>query len=46
MFKKVLAGAGILIGMYVVLTNYTGFSTDIKAGSDGASSVAKTLQGR
>lgn len=44
--KKVLVGSGILIGLYLVLINYTGFSSDVNSVSTGSVGVVKSLQGR
>jgi hypothetical protein len=38
-------GAGLIAG-YLVLTHYTGFAKDVSAGSSGAVSITKALQGR
>lgn len=46
MVKKVLFYSAALIGGYLVLVNYTGFSKDVTASSQGATSVIKGFQGR
>lgn len=44
--KELLTVAGGLIGAFLVLTHYTGFSRDVSAVSSGSVSIFKTLQGR
>lgn len=46
MLKKALAGAGILIGIFLVVDHYTGSGTVISRSASGASNVVKSLQGR
>ena len=36
----------ILILAYLLLTHFTGFSADVKAGLGGVAQLTKTLQGR
>lgn len=44
--KEFLGFAGALIGAFLVLTHYTGFSRDVSAVSSGSVNIFKTLQGR
>lgn len=44
--RKVLVGAGVLIGLYLALVNFTGFSSDVNSVSTGSVGVVKSLQGR
>lgn len=46
MLRKALATGGGLIGLYLVLEYWVGFSNDMKSGAAAASSVVKTLQAR
>jgi hypothetical protein len=36
----------MLIGMYLALVHFTGFSSDVNAVSNGSTGVIKSLQGR
>lgn len=45
MRKALLYGAG-LIGMYLVLVNFTGFVRDTGAASTGSIGIIKAFQGR
>lgn len=44
--KQFIAGAFVLIGVYLLLAHSGGLSTAINAGAQGSSTVFKTLQGR
>ena len=44
--KEFLVLAGTLVGAYLVLIHYTGFSRDVSAVSSGSVNILKTLQGR
>jgi len=44
--QKIAAGIGLLIGLYLVLENYKGFSSDVGASTTGAATVIQKLQGR
>jgi hypothetical protein len=44
--KRVLFWGAVLIGGYIAVKNYKGFTADLNAGTKGASNIAKTLQGR
>lgn len=44
--KKVLFWAAVLIGGYLVLENYKGFSSDLSTAGTGSVNVIKALQGR
>ena len=46
MVKKVLFYGAGLIALYLVVVNYTGFSKDVTAGSQGGTSIIKAFQGR
>lgn len=46
LMKKTLTTVGALIGTYLVLEHWYGFSEDVKALSKGSSTVFKTLQAR
>jgi hypothetical protein len=46
MARKFLLGSGILIGVYLIVANATGFGRAVGAASGAANSYAKTLQGR
>lgn len=46
MGKKFLIGSGLLIGLFIVVANATGFGRAVGAASGAANSYAKTLQGR
>jgi hypothetical protein len=46
MMKKTLTTVGALIGAYLVLEHWYGFSEDVKAVGKGSSTVIKTLQAR
>jgi hypothetical protein len=46
MLRKTLATTGGLIGLYLVLEYWVGFSNDVKSGAAAASTVVKTLQAR
>lgn len=43
---KVLAGMGVLIGMYLVLTNPTGTQAAENSLASGGIGITKALQGR
>lgn len=43
---KIVSGAGILIGVYLIVTNPTGASSVTNSISGGANSFVKSLQGR
>lgn len=44
--KRILVGSGVLIGLYLVLVNYTGFSKDVNSVGTASTSVVGALQGR
>ena len=44
--RKALGWGAGLIALYLVVANATGFGTDVTQSANGASTVAKTLQGR
>jgi hypothetical protein len=44
--RKVLWWGTGLIGLYLVLVNYTGFSKDEAAAASGSTSLIKAFQGR
>jgi hypothetical protein len=44
--KKFLIGSGILIGLYLVVANATGFGTSVQAVGTAYAQGVKTLQGR
>lgn len=43
---KIVAGAGVLIGMYLVLTNPKGTSAAENSLASGSVNITKALQGR
>jgi len=43
--KGLLWGAG-LIALYLILVNFTGFTSDVNASASGGSSIIKAFQGR
>lgn len=45
MKKALLYGAG-LIALYLVVENYTGFSSDVGATANGSTNLVKAFQGR
>jgi hypothetical protein len=46
MVKKILYYSAAMIILYLVLVNYTGFSSDVTASSQGGTSLIKAFQGR
>jgi len=46
MGKKFLLGTGVLIGLYLVVANATGFGRAVAAAGSAYSGGVKTLQGR
>lgn len=44
--KKVIVISGVLIGVYIVVANATGFGKAFGAAAEGVTKYAKTLQGR
>jgi hypothetical protein len=44
--KRVLFWGAVLIGGYIAVKNAKGFVADLNASTQGASNIAKTLQGR
>lgn len=46
MGRKIVTGAILLIGGYLVLTNFTGFVKDTGAASSGGVGLVKAFQGR
>lgn len=44
--RKVLVGSGVLIGLYLALVHFTGFSSDVNSVSTGSVGVVQALQGR
>ena len=46
MFKKIAFYGVGLIALYLIVVNATGFSSDVKASTSGASSVIDAFQGR
>lgn len=46
MGKKLLLGTGILVGLYLVVANATGFGKAVAASGQAYAGAVKTLQGR
>lgn len=46
MGRQALKGAGLLIGLYLLVAYATGSGRVISAGTTGASNLVKSLQGR
>lgn len=46
MGKKILLGTGVLIGVYLVVANATGFGKAVSAAGGAYNGAVKTLQGR
>lgn len=46
MARKVLIYGAGLIGAYLILTHYTGFSRDVSAAGGGSVNLIKAFQGR
>lgn len=46
MGKKTLTYTGGLIGLYLIVRNYTGSGRVLSSGAAGGVSIIKTLQGR
>lgn len=46
MIRQLAKYGAVLIGLYVVVANASGFGQVISAGANGVSGVSKTLQGR
>lgn len=46
MGKKILFYSAGLIGLYLVVVNFNGFSSDVNATATGGSSLVKSFQGR
>jgi hypothetical protein len=46
MGKKILFYSAGLIGLYLVVVNFTGFSSDVNATATGGSSLVRAFQGR
>lgn len=44
--RRILVGSGILIGGYLALVHFSGFSSDVNALSSGAGGFVAKLQGR
>jgi len=45
-FGKALLYGAVLIGAYIAVVHYRGVKSDLVAGGQAGSNVAKTLQGR
>ncbi len=46
MVKKVLFYSAGLIALYLVVVNFTGFTSDINASASGGGSIIRAFQGR
>lgn len=46
MGKKILFYGAGLIGLYLVVVNFTGFTSDVNATATGSSTLVKAFQGR
>jgi hypothetical protein len=44
--KRVLFWGAVLIGGYIAVKNYKGFTADLNSATQCAGNIAKTLQGR
>jgi hypothetical protein len=46
MLRQAMKYGAVLVGLYVVVANASGFGTVFSQGANGLSGVTKTLQGR